>query len=290
MKYQSILKWLVPPIFLLALLAAGLGLFDPTPGEAYAYTNFRGEAVMINNRGLYQFDTVSSAAQMQGNDLVTLVVALPLLAVSAWLAFRGSLRGQLLLTGAIGYILYTYLSMSMLTAFNPLFLVYVALFSLSLFSFIICLLSFDLASLPMHFKPNLPVGWIAGFLFLVAGFLSLAWLGRALTPYLQNLPPALDNGTTMVIQAMDLGMIMPMAVLAGVLLLRRSALGYLLASVFITKAITLGLAISAMVANMIRAGTPEAAGIAIPFLVITAAAMIMAVVLLRNVREQPAAA
>jgi hypothetical protein len=98
-----------------------------------------------------------------------------------------------------------------------------------------------------------------------------------------------DNGITMVIQAMDLGMIMPMAVLAGILLLRGSALGYLLASVFITKAITLGLAISAMVANMIRAGTPEGAGIAIPFLVITLVALVMGVVVLRNVREQPAA-
>ena len=33
---------------------------------------------MINGHGLYYYDTVSSVAQMQANDLITLVVGLPL--------------------------------------------------------------------------------------------------------------------------------------------------------------------------------------------------------------------
>ena len=49
---------------------------------------------------------------------MTLAVGLPLLVVAAWLAFRGSLRGQLLLTGTLGFFLYTYMSMCMLTAYN----------------------------------------------------------------------------------------------------------------------------------------------------------------------------
>ena len=87
---------------------------------------------------------------------------------------------------------------------------------------------------------------------------------------MQNTPPLLDNDITMVIQAMDLSLVVPLAILSGILLLRRSAWGYLLTSVFVLKAIALGLAVSAMVINMILAGTPEDAGIAIPFLVITA--------------------
>ena len=92
MKNQATLKWLVPLIGLLALIAASAGLFYQNPGEQYPYTNHRGESVMINRQGLYYYDTVSYAAQMQGNDLITLVVGLPLLIVSVWLAFRGSLR------------------------------------------------------------------------------------------------------------------------------------------------------------------------------------------------------
>lgn len=87
---------------------------------------------------------------------------MPLLVLSAAFAFRGSLRGRLLLTGTLGFFLYTSMSMSMLTAYNALFLVYVALFALSLYAFILSMLSFDLAELPQHFSPQLPHGWIAG--------------------------------------------------------------------------------------------------------------------------------
>jgi hypothetical protein len=284
MRNALALKIIIPLIAILALFAASMGLFYQSGGEPYSFTSQRGESVMINARGLYYYDTVSSAAQQQGNDIVTLFAAIPMLVISTWLALRGSLRGRLLLTGTIGFFLYTYLSMCMLTAFNALFLVYVTLFALSLYAFILCMMSFDLAALPQHFSERLPRGWIAGLLFLIGSFLTIAWLGKVLNPLLKNVPPVLDNTTTFVIQAMDLALIVPLAVLSGVLLLRRSAWGYLLTSVFVLKAVALGLAVSAMVVNMILAGTPEGAGIAIPFLVITVLNLAAAVSLLRNIK------
>jgi hypothetical protein len=284
MKHQSALKYLIPLIGLLALFAASAGLFYQTPGAPYAYTNHRDEHVMLNGRGLYYYDTVSMAAQQQGNDIITLFVGLPILAISTWLAFRGSLRGRLLLTGTLGFFLYTYLSMSMLTSFNALFLVYVAIFALSLYAFILCMMSFDLATLPQHFSERLPRGWIAGLLFVIGGFLSLAWLGKVVTPVLQNQTAVLENTTTFVIQAMDLALIVPLAILSGILLLRRSAWGYLLASVFVMKAIALGLAVSAMSINMTLAGTPDSLAIMIPFLVITILNLFAAMSLLKNVK------
>jgi hypothetical protein len=286
MKNQTALRWLIPLIGLLALFAAGMGLFYQTPGEPYPLTNFRGEQVLINGHGLYYYDTVSMAAQQQGNDLVTLLVSLPLLGISTWLAFRGSLRGRLLLTGTLGFFLYTYLSMSMLTAYNALFLVYVALFSLSLYAFILSMLSFDLVELPRHFTQHLPRGWIAGLLFFVGGFLLLAWLGRIVPPLLQGQTPVLENTTTLVIQAMDLGLIVPLAILSGILLLRRSPWGYLLASVALLKGVTLGLAVSTMSIIMALRGMPENLGIMVPFLVITLMNIFMAVILLTNVLNQ----
>ena len=290
MKNQFALRWLIPPIGVLALFAASMGLFYQNPGQSYSYTNHRGETVMINGHGLYTYDTVSSAAQQQGNDLVTLVVGLPLLAISTWLAFRGSLRGRLLLTGTLGFFLYTYMSMSMLTAYNALFLVYVALFSLSLYAFILSMMSFDLMDLPHHFSARLPRGWIAGLMFLVGGFLLLAWLGRIVPPLLQDRTPALENTTTLVIQAMDLGLIVPLAILSGILLLRRSPWGYLLASVTLLKGVTLGLGVSAMAINMVLKGVADSLAIMIPFLIITLMNLLMAVLLLKNVdarKESP---
>ncbi|MBK6325109.1 MAG: hypothetical protein KA362_00785 [Chloroflexi bacterium] len=285
MKHKPALKIIIPLIALLALLAAGTGLFYQTAGDSYPFTSHRGETVMINGHGLYYYDTVSSAAQQQGNDIVTLVIGVPFLAVATWLAFRGSLRGRLLLTGILGFFLYTYLSMSMLTSFNAFFLVYVALFALSLYAFILCMMSFDLATLPRHFSERLPRRWIAGLLFVIGGFLSLAWLAKVVTPFLQNVTPPLENTTTFVIQAMDLALIVPLAVLAGILLLRRSAWGYLLSSVFVMKAIALGLAVSAMSVNMTLAGTPDSLAIMVPFLIISMLNLVAAASLLKHVMQ-----
>ncbi len=286
MKNQSSLQVLVLLIGLLSLFATTEGLWNQTPGSSYPYTNHRGETVMINGHGLYYYDTSSMADQAQANDVITLFVGLPILAISSWLAFRGSLRGRLLLTGTVGFFLYTYMSMTMLTAFNALFLVYVAIFGLCFYAFVLCMTSFDMQTLPDHFSRQLPRHWIAGLLFLMAVFLTLLWLGVTLKPILQNQSAALDNTTTFVIQAMDLVFIVPLAILAGILMLRRSAWGYLLASVFVMKVAVLGLAVAAMGTNQTLAGSADGLGMVAAFLVIAVLNLAAAVVLLRNITDR----
>ncbi len=278
------LKWLIPPIFILTLIATLAGLW-PAEGTPYPLTTFRGEEVTINARGLYYWDTVSSVAQMQANDLIALALGLPLLALSSWLAWRGSLRGRLLLAGTLGFILYTYSTMCFGAQYNALFLVYVALFSLSLFAFVLVMMSFDLESLPAHFSEKLPRGWIAGLLVFAAAFLSLAWLGRIAATFAPGAVPALENTTSMFIQAMDLGLIVPTCVLSGVLLLRRRPWGYLLASVGLTKFLTLGVAVSLMGLNMARVGVPVGVGELVIFPGMALAGVVMTTILLKHVRE-----
>lgn len=285
------LKWLIPLIVALALLAALAGVW-PAAGTPYPLTTFRGEEVTINARGLYYWDTVSMAAQMQANDLVTLILGLPLLAISFWLALRGSLRGRLLLAGTLGFILYTYITMMVGAHYNALFLVYVALFSLSLFAYVLVLMSFDLATLPARFSDKLPRGWVAGLLFFAAAFLSFVWLGRIIPTIDLNSGaggvsgiPVLENTTSMFIQAMDLGLIVPVCILSGILLLRRHAWGYLLASVGLTKFLTLGIAVSLMGLNMARVGVPISPFELGPFLGMAMAGIMMTALLLKHVQE-----
>jgi hypothetical protein len=289
MKNLRTLDWLILMISLLALAAAGSGLFWPANGEPYAFTTHRGEEVMIAGRGLYRFDTVSSAAQERASDAVTLVIGLPLLAVSAWLAHHGSLRGKLLLTGTLGYFLYTYLQMSVNTAYNPLFLVYVAILAISLYAFALAMLDIDLASLPGHFSDRLPRQGIAAVLFAVGAFLLLAWLGRTV-PTLNSRTVALENTTTMVIQAMDMGLIVPLAFLSGILLLRCRAWGYLLASVALMKMLTLGASVSAMAINMALSHVAIGPAELVIFPSLTLLNLAMAVLLLVNVDRQRSSA
>ena len=89
-------------------------------------------------------------------DAITLVLAIPLLVVSTVLYRRGSLKGGLVLVGALAYFLYNYGSMAFGAAYNTLFLVYVALFSASLFGLVLALTSFDVQGLPAQPTSSIP--------------------------------------------------------------------------------------------------------------------------------------
>ena len=290
MKTSKTLIVLSYLIVLLALLAAGAGVFYQGGGASYEVTSLRGEKVLIYGHGVYHYDPLSMAVQGIAQDAVTLVLGIPLLLVSLYLYRQGRLRGQLLLTGTLAYFLYTYTSLAFGAAFNPLFLVYVALFSLSLFAFIIAMLSVDVRALPWHFTEKLPRRAISIFMFAGGGFLLLAWLGRIVPGMSGGIPAGLLTNTTLFIQVMDLGLIVPLMVLSGILLLRRHPLGYLLASVALIKFMTMGVALVAMIIGQLLAGELVPMVEATIFVVMAAASICMAFLLMRDLHEAAIAA
>jgi hypothetical protein len=151
MKQQYALYWLVPLVAVLALVAAGVGLFYQDGGSSFAFTTVRGGTVQIWGQGWYKYDSPIGALGFTAGDLITLVLAIPVLVISILLYHRGSLRGGLLLTGALAYFLYNYTSMGFGAAYNNLFLAYIIIFSASLFGLILALTSFDVQTLPSHF-------------------------------------------------------------------------------------------------------------------------------------------
>jgi hypothetical protein len=255
-------------------------------GSSYGFTTLYGQTVQISGRGLYHYDTITTASQEQSQDLVTVFLGIPLLVISLLLYRKGSLRGHLLLSGTLGYFLYTYGSMAFLTAYNALFLVYVALFSASLFAFVLALVSMNMQSLPFHFSPRLPRRSIAGFLFAIGAFLLLLWLGLIVPPLLQgHVPQGLESATTLVIQVLDLGVIVPVAALSGILLLRQTAPGYLLTSVVLIKSVTLGMAVSAMVVGQLLAGIQLPLSQILGFPLLTLTGIVLTIILLYHVSQ-----
>ena len=62
---------------------------------------------MLVGQGRYRYDTISAATQEIGQDRVTLIIGIALLITGMVLSRTGSIRGRLLLTGGLGYFLYT---------------------------------------------------------------------------------------------------------------------------------------------------------------------------------------
>lgn len=286
MKNHSIVLWIAVIILPLALCAAAAGVFWQGSGEAQPFTALRGETVLVQGHGLYRYDGVSAAAQERAQDVVTLVLGLPLLGTGILLSRRGLLRGHLLLTGSLAYFLYTYAAMSFLTAFNPLFLVYVALFSLSLYGFILALSGLEPERISRQLSDSFPRRAIAAFFTIVGAFLSLAWLGLVAPPMFNgSTPNGMESATTMVIQALDLGVIVPASLITARLLWKRSPWGDTLASVVLVKLMTMGAALIAMIIGQMLAGVAVDPVTSVIFTVICLTGIGFAWVMLGSIRE-----
>ncbi|WBW96697.1 hypothetical protein [Oceanirhabdus sp. W0125-5] len=287
MKFKKVISFLVLSIIVLALVTSIIGIFYSDSNEVFQFKSIHGETIEVYSRGIYKLNSISMVAQGKAQDIVTLVLGIPLLLISLYLSRKGSLKGRVLLTGTLGYFLYTYISYVFLWMYNPLFLVYVILMSASFFSFILTMMSFDIGNLELHFNKKLPVKFIGGFQIFFGSALGMLWLGRTIPALINGtVPEGLEHYTTLVIQGLDLGFIVPVAVVSGVLIIKRKPMGYLLSSVIIVKGFTMGIAIIAMIIAMIYAGVKVSFVESAIFPIITLIIIYCLVLILKNINEK----
>ncbi len=289
MTYSPAIVWLALLIGVLALLAAGAGVFWQSPGSPFAFTTVRGETVTIYGQDLYRHDTLFMARGFMGKDAVILLLGVPLLLISAWCYRRGSLRAGLLLLGTLGYFLYAYASTALSAAYNDLFLLNVALFSASFFAFVLAFAAVDRGALARSAE-RLPRRGPAAFMFASALVILVVWgLPLALALARNETPAGLESYTTMYTHAVDLAIIAPAAIIAGLLILRRQILGYLMALSLLVLEIMLAPLITAQTIYQLSYGltltTGEIVGPVASFAVLGLAAIWVLAAILRPLRD-----
>jgi hypothetical protein len=219
-------------IVILVLTATAAGIFHQTSSPNVEGTSPRGQHVTYQGSGVYRYNPTYSVREGVIWDCVNLFAGLPLFVLAAAFALRGSLRARLFLGGLLAYYWYVFLGTVMMNAFNNLFLVYVAILPLTMVAFVLNINQVDLQRLPARFSARFPRRAFIGFFFLLAFVLVGLWLSRVLQVMKTGLLPAEYAGMlTLGSQALDLGLVVPLAVAAGVLLIRESTWGYVLASV-----------------------------------------------------------
>jgi hypothetical protein len=225
--------------------------------------------------GLYGDGALAPA--MRGQDLLTFV-SLPVLVLALIAARRGSTRGLLLWLGLLGYELYTFTGAAFAYRFNRLFLVYVALFTLSALALGMGAAGIDAAALHRRLDARTPRRATAIFLAGIALMLVVSELGQLFPAIVTGAVPALiarSDGAGNFVYVLDLGVIAPLAVLAAVGLHRRTAWADVLASCLVIKAATMGLALLAMTWFSLRAGQPLERGLTIAYGVMAAVGVAM---------------
>ena len=208
---------------------------------------------------LYQ-DNYLVTSGWYGNDLATLLLAVPVMAVSLILSKRGSLRAQLVWLGMLFYSLYNYAFYLFGAAFNSLFLVYVSIFTLSIFALIFGIYSVNVRVILEHFKPGTPVKKIGGFMIIVALFLGLFHVAVSMnyvfTGQLPEMIVVLDQSTNL-ISALDLSLTVSFGLFGAILLWKRRAWGYVVAVIWNVKSAVYLTALSAATVSGFLAGASD---------------------------------
>ncbi len=215
----------------LAGVVAAIGVLDRGDGAVALVTSERGVMYEMATTGVYANNAQRVVAEGVGWDLFTLLVAVPALFVGAWLLHKGSFRGTLFTLGVLGYLLYQYLEYAVTWAFGPLFLAFVVLYGASLLAIVGIVGLVAREGVAGRFSEDFPRrGWIA-LSATMSLLLTALWLGRIKVALDGDLAAAgLTSETTLTVQALDLGLIVPILLLSAALAWQRSMIGYALAT------------------------------------------------------------
>jgi len=226
---------LVVFIAVAAGVAAGIGVFSSGGPGAFEYESIRGQWVPIHGDGIYRHMSADVAVQGIGQDVVTLFMGIPILIVALFLANRGGLRPRLFLGGVLSYFFVQYLFYLVMGMYNVLFLVYAALAGTSFFALSLVLLGVDPTSVQEALAERAPVRFAGGFLVFNAVAIGLMWLQVVVPPLIDGsvYPAQLQHYTTLIVQGLDLGLLLPLSAVSGVLLMRRTPMGCLLGPVYL---------------------------------------------------------
>jgi hypothetical protein len=171
------------------------------------------------------------AATWLGNDWITLVVALPLLAVGAVLARRGSPRGQLLWLGTLGYALYNYFYYLLGAALNVFFPLYLGAVIAAALALILALSSTAAVTVARRFNAGTPVRLIGGYFAFVGISLASIWLAVWGAYVFTGRPTPVETEAFKLVAALDTVLMVPLLVIGGGLLWRRQAWGYVVSAI-----------------------------------------------------------
>lgn len=202
--------------------------------------------------GVYRDQSAWLRAVWWGNDLVTLVVAVPVLIAALVLAARGSRRGELVWYGGLGYMVYNYAYYLFGARINALFPVYVALFVASAIALMIALGTLNASAVAADFVPSVRERIAAGYMAFTGVGLGIAWIAQWAGIVFAGAKPNLGEAGFQLVAAMDLSFMVPFFVLGAVLLWRRRPWGYVVAPIIMVQGAlyTLVLAVNSAVVGM----------------------------------------
>lgn len=243
-------------IIVLGIVTSAIGLLYTTAGKAFDFVNQYGDTVKMYGDGLYARDSYFMAPIFRGTDFTILCFAIPILIVAFMLDVKEKkLKNRLFLMSVISLFTYYSASISLGVTYNMLHLVYIALFSASLFGLIIAIASIDKKQVVENMGDALPYKAIYIFLALTGIALIVAWLPDIINSLVIGRSLELiEVYTTEITYVLDMGVIAPTAFICLFQLKKRSAMGYVLLELILTVCSIIGIMLPIQTAFQVMAG------------------------------------
>ena len=240
--------------------------------------------------GIYS-DTDDVVAALRGADIVTLLLASPVLALALWLVRRGDVRGHLLWLAMVGFAFYGYGYYVFGPTFNDLFLLHVAVFALSMVTLGAAAMALDPSTVVGRFTSRWPYRVLSLVLLVTAAWLAIMY-GSAVVDQMTTgtLPEdvvPLPEWRVHLGYVMDLAFVLPACIIAGILLWRQAAWGYTAATAVFIFLWVFQVTFLATAVSMDAASVPGAADAVPEALFSIVLYLVPTLVMMWGVRAQP---
>lgn len=238
---------------------------------------------------------LSGPAAMQGSArgtaYVLLFAAVPTIAVSTVLLWRGSVRAVVTATGGLVYTVYNAVLLLFLTPYNPYFLLYVAALSTSVWALVALLRATEPLAIALSRSSRLTTRVVPVVMLVVVAFNALGWLRQIVPSITADDPLAVLAGTGVMTNAawvQDLAIWLPAAAAGAVWLWRRDPRGPLVAGAMLVYWVleAVSVAVDQWVGSQADPASPVVSVQMVPaFGVLAIVTFAMAVLLLREIDD-----
>lgn len=213
----------------------------------------------IFDSSIYASENASYSAQGIGQDIVNIIIIIPVLLISFIAAKKGSTAAVFIYLGTILYFLYSFIIYTFGTHFNPLFILYCWTLALSLYLFISTLIVLPFTKIKSELSDNKSFTFPAVFLIFISLMFHFLWLSEIIPSIFSGTIPEsiLESGLiNNPVHAADLAIVLPGISITAILLLKKNRFALLLSPVIIVFAILLSIAIGGMtVISIIKQST-----------------------------------
>jgi hypothetical protein len=161
----------------------------------------------------------------------------------------------------LAFFTYYYVSMVVGTAQNRLFPLYVAAASIAGFALCLVTSRLDVNDIAAAVPTPPARKALAAYLIAVAAALTLAWLpGMIMTAVTGTVAEAVGPYTSATTEALDLGLVVPVAVIAAVQLLTQRPMSLVLALIMLVLNVCIGVVLMAQGVAQLLSGVPLTVG------------------------------